>query len=244
MTPQTTFTFLTWNLCLMQNSDDAPAGWRVDQTESKVREFILEHDPDFVFFQELPGLVPYVETHDLIPANTKSHSGNIATIVRKELMDELESKTIGGFAVVSRIKSAGLTFANVHLEAGKGGDYKRLESLNRIVNECESPSLVIAGDTNTRVEEEESLKTIGLLGKRPPKPTWNSNVNHFRSHGRKFSSYYTRYFHNDSAKISKVKVWDQPFEHDSSKFYLSDHFALSAQVSIVGDVSKSTETKE
>ena len=50
---------------------------RLDLTESKVRELILELQPDFVLFQQLPALVPDVQQYDLIPANTISHSGTI-----------------------------------------------------------------------------------------------------------------------------------------------------------------------
>ena len=53
---------------------------RLDLTESKVRELILELQPDFVLFQQLPALVPDVQQYDLIPSNTISHSGTIATI--------------------------------------------------------------------------------------------------------------------------------------------------------------------
>jgi len=56
---------------------------RMDLTESKVRKFILELQPAFVLFQELPALVPYVQQYDLIPSNTISHSGTIATIAKK-----------------------------------------------------------------------------------------------------------------------------------------------------------------
>jgi hypothetical protein len=238
MATQKTFSFLTWNLCLMQNSDQAPASWRIDQTESKIRELILQLDPDFVFFQELPGLVPYVETHDLVPANTTSHSGNIATIARKSLMDDLVSKSVAGFAVLTSVKSDGITFANVHLEPGKNGGHKRLASFRRIVTECKTPGLAIIGDTNTRLTESASLDAIGLIGKRPSAATWNSKVNRFRSDGRKFTAYFTRYFHDERTQIDNVKVWDQPLLFDDREFFLSDHFALSGRVSAVNEHRK------
>ena len=43
-----------------------------------MRELILELQPDFVLFQQLPALVPDVQQYDLIPSNTISHSGTIA----------------------------------------------------------------------------------------------------------------------------------------------------------------------
>jgi len=228
---QAEFSFLSWNLCMLENSYQAPANWRMDQAESKVRERILEVSPDFVFFQELPGLVPYVETHELVPANTISHSGNIATLVRKDLFKSIESYTIAGFAVVTSVPSQDITIANVHLEPGKNGDYKRLDSIKRIVNRCKTSGLLIVGDTNTRTTEEESFEQIGLIGKRPAKATWNSRTNLFRKNGRKYTAYYTRYFHSQNLSVSKVKVWSDPLSIDGKKFHLSDHFAMSGSVS-------------
>ena len=200
--PSPSFTFLSWNLNLLEPSFEAPANWRMDLTESKVREFILELQPDFVFFQELPGLVPFVEDYDLIPSNTTSHSGTIATIAKKELMDDLESKSIGRFGVFTAIRSARLTFANVHLEPGRDGDLKRLEMLRTISNMCPTSALAIVGDTNMRVAEEKSLESIALAGDRPPRPTWNTKVNKYRGNkGHAFTSYFTRYFHSQWVEV-------------------------------------------
>ena len=82
---------------------------RLDLTESKVRELILELQPDFVLFQQLPALVPDVQQYDLIPANTISHSGTIATIAKKELMDDLQSKSIGRFGAQTTVRCTGVT---------------------------------------------------------------------------------------------------------------------------------------
>ena len=219
---------------MLENSAAAPTSWRMDQTENKIREFILELAPDFVFFQELPGLVPYVETHDLVPANNRSHCGNIATIVRKDMMDDLVSKPVAGFGVLTMFESAGLTFANVHLEPGKSGESKRLGAMNQIIRESKTPGLIVAGDTNTRVGEEKSFEKIGFNGKRPRKATWDSRKNRYRDNGRKYTAYYTRYFHNERVKIDKVKVWDEPVVENGKRFHLSDHFAMSGRATLVG----------
>ena len=229
------FTFLSWNLCLLEPSAEAPANWRMDLTESKVREFILELQPDFVFFQELPALVPFVENYDLIPSNTISHSGTIATIAKEELMDDLESKSIGRYGVFTAVRSARLTFANVHLEPGKDGDFKRLEMLRTISNTCPTDALAIIGDTNMRVAEEESLESVGLAGARPPRPTWDTKRNHYRKKGRAFTSYFTRYFHSDCVEVDNIVVHDDPIEHEGDEFFLSDHFALSGRVTVLSD---------
>ena len=230
-----TFTFVSWNLCLLEPSAEAPSNWRIDLTESKVREFILELKPDFVFFQELPAMVPYVEDYDLIPSNTISHSGTIATIAKKELMDDLESKAIGRFGVFTAVRSARLTFANVHLEPGRDGDHKRLQMLKTISDTCPTTALAIIGDTNMRVAEEASLESLGLSGERPPSPTWNTKRNKYRAGGRGFTSYFTRYFHSDRVEIDNVKVHDDPIEQDGDQFFLSDHFALSGRVTVLSE---------
>ncbi|MFT5304200.1 MAG: endonuclease/exonuclease/phosphatase family metal-dependent hydrolase [Mariniblastus sp.] len=214
----------------MENSYQAPAGWRLDQTESKIREQVLELSPDFVFFQELPGLVPYIETHDMIPANTKSHSGNIATLAKHELMDGLQSTAIDGVAVVTTITDADLTLANVHLESGRHGDGARLAAFRSIINACPTRGLAVIGDTNTRTAEEPTLKEIGMKGDRPPSATWDSRSNRFREDGRKYTAFYTRYFHNQHVCVSNTKVWKQPTKSDSKSFQLSDHYAMSGSV--------------
>ena len=228
------FSFLSWNLCMMNPSEQAPASWRPDLAESEIRKFILELAPDFVFFQELPGMVPFVETHDLLPANTKSHCGNIATIVRKELMKDVTAEAVDRFAVVAKIESKNLTLANVHLEPGRNGAGRRKEMLATIVNGCDTDGLVVVGDTNSRLSEEEKLAThLGLVGEKPPKATWDTRANRFREEGPKFTAYFTRYFHNEYTSVTDVKVWDEPLEHDGREFHLSDHFALSGKASVV-----------
>ena len=148
-------------------------------------------------------------------------------------MDDLESKSIGRFGVFTAVRSARLTFANVHLEPGQDGDYKRLEMLKTISNTCPTAALAIVGDTNMRVAEEASLEPLGLSGKRPPRPTWDTKRNKYRNRGRGFTSYFTRYFHSDRVEIDNVKVHDEPIEHEGDKFYLSDHFALSGRVTVL-----------
>ena len=224
-------TFLTWNLNMMVASYEAPTGWSMEHTEAKIRELVLQLDPDFVCFQELPGLVPYVETHDLLPANTESHSGNIATLVRNEMKDEVQAKAIGRFAVAAKIESRNITLANVHLAPSKEGANKRIRMLETLSERCETPGLLVVGDTNTRVGEEGNIESIGLSGQRPPRATWNSKNNSFRADGAQFTAYFTRYFHNEEVAVDEVEVWDERVEHDDIKFHLSDHFPLTGSAS-------------
>jgi len=62
--------------------------------------------------------------------------------------------------VQTTVRSAGLTFVNVHLESGKDGDLKRLQALKTITNTCPTSALAIVGDTNMRVADEESLERL------------------------------------------------------------------------------------
>ena len=229
MTDKRSLRFLSWNLNMMNTSAEAPSGWRIDQTESLIRKRVLEEDSEIVCFQELPSMVPFVETHELAPANTISHSGTIATIVKKELFEGMVCRAVGRFAVVCVFPDLSLTVANVHLESTLGGAGQRLEQLQTLFDLCPTESLLIVGDTNTRVAEETAIAETGLLGNRPPEPTWDSRRNQHadRASSRAFSCYFTRYFHNDQVAVEEVKVHNEPLSFDDSEFFLSDHFAIS-----------------
>jgi len=229
MTGKRSIRFLSWNLNMMNTSEEAPSGWRVDQTEALIRQRILEEDIDIVCFQELPAMVPFVETHELAPANTISHSGTIATIVKKELFEGMVCRAVGRFAVVCVFPELSLSIANVHLESTRAGAGQRLVQLQTLFDVCPTDSLLIVGDTNTRVAEETAIFETGLLGKRPPVPTWDSRRNQHSSKAsaKAFACYFTRYFHNDAVAVENVKVHDRPLNFDDTEFFLSDHFAIS-----------------
>ena len=214
---------------MLHRSDDAPVSWRIDQSESEIRKRILKASPDFVFFQELPNLVPFVEGYDLLPSNVRSHCGVIATLVRSKLMPHVKPGRFKPFAVTLAIESDDITFANVHLEPGRNGSGMRREMLATLANHCDTDKLVIVGDTNTRLDEESEYKDLGLIGDKPPTATWDTRANRFRD-GAAFTAYFTRYFHSTNVRVDNVKVWDQPMEFEGKSFFLSDHFALSGRV--------------
>ena len=216
----------------MENSHQAPFGWRMDQAESLIRKRVLSIDPDFVCFQELPGLVPYVETHELIPANTVSHCGNLATLVRRGLLDQVESRAIGRNAVLSAMESVGFSIANVHLPPGSQGEVERLAAIERIVSICPTPNLLVVGDTNTRISETSAIEALGIRGELPPAPTWDSRRNRFREDGKRFTTYFTRYFHRGGFEVKDVRVFNQAWNVDDARFFLSDHFALAGRVNL------------
>ena len=216
---------------MMNASAEAPTGWRIDESEALVRQRILDQKIDVVCFQELPAMVPYIETHELAPANTISHSGTIATIVHKNIFDDMVCRAIGRFAVFCVFPKLSLSIANVHLESGPGGAEKRFQQLKTLVDVCPTEGLLIVGDTNTRVAEEPKLTSIGLTGQRPPSPTWDSRRNRYSpERPNAFSAYFTRYFHNAAVTVSGVQVFDRPLKRKGSSFFLSDHFALSGTV--------------
>ena len=47
------FSFLSWNLALLNRSAHAPQHWELCDTEEVVREQVIELSPDIVLFQEL-----------------------------------------------------------------------------------------------------------------------------------------------------------------------------------------------
>jgi endonuclease/exonuclease/phosphatase family metal-dependent hydrolase len=217
---------------MLERSDSAPAGWRIDQTEAAVRSFTLEADVYFVLFQELPGLVPYLDTHDMVPTNTKGQSGDVATLARRDLMPQITASRLDN-AVLMHIASLNLTIANVHLPSGRGRDHDRLEIIKRIQSTSKTKHLAIIGDTNTRTAEEGAITGLGLRGARPPEPTWNGRLSKYRQDDRTFTAYFTRAFHSTSLEIASVKVWSQPTEQRGHTFHLSDHFAMSVQITIL-----------
>ena len=226
---------------MMKSSAQAPMHWRMDLTENEIREFVLRESPDFVCFQELPGLVPFVEGYDMLPANTRSHSGDIAIIARKDWMDKIQVDVIKGFAVFAVIPSEDLTLVNVHLEPSNNGKFKRLDMLQQIVHKCTTEGLVIVGDTNSRLSEEKLIAELGLSGTKPPRATWDTRANRFRDQGHEFTAYFTRYFHNQYTIVDDVEVWDEPIEHEGKSFFISDHFALTGSFQLLDSGEESNE---
>jgi len=226
-----TLSFLTWNLAMLERSAQAPIYWESSATEAAVRDVVLELAPDVVCYQELPGLVPFVETHSMIPANPKSHSGNLATLVRNELATtELKVGTVDGCAVLTTFVDLDLTVANVHLPAGRSMAPERLMYLSKIIDASPTKPLLIVGDTNMRIEEAERFSALGFSGDKPPAPTWDSRRNRFRDDAPEFSAYFTRWFASPGLSVTDVRVHAEPLEHDDRRFHLSDHFALGGTI--------------
>ena len=231
--PPDTLSVLTWNLALLEGSAEAPLSWTVEHTEAMVRQALLEASPDVVAFQELPGLVPFVETHAMMQANPRSHSGNLATLVKSDLLTMDPSvHTVAGCAILTTFGPLDLTIANVHLTPGPGGGAARLEQLAAIVEASPTEALVIIGDTNTRVQELPALADAGLLSDAPPRPTWDSKRNHFRQGGAAFTAYFTRWFASPGVSVTGVRVLDQPLEIDGHRFHRSDHHPLRVVVEV------------
>jgi len=196
-----------------------------------VREQVLAKTPDIVHFQELPGLVPYVETHGMIQANPRSHSGNLATLISRELLEtEISHLTLEGFALLTTFHSFGLTLANVHLAPGKSAGSKRLAQISQIVGASPTECLAIIGDTNTRAGEIETIIEAGLAAPKPPSPTWNSYKNRFHAAAPKFRTYFTRCFTHPNIATQKMQVLEGHVIRNDKNFYISDHFALFGQM--------------
>ena len=226
-------TFFSWNLALLERPAPAPLFWEISNTEAVVREQVLDASPDVVLFQELPGLVPFVETHSMVPANPKSHSGNLATLVHNPLATaELAITTVGGCAILTTFVELGLTIANVHLPAGKGGEADRLVYLSKVIEASPTLPLLIVGDTNMRVAEADTMLDLGFTGNKPPHPTWDSRRNNFRADAYEFHAYFTRWFASPGISVSDVFVHRDPVVHDDKTFFVSDHYALSGRVSL------------
>lgn len=226
-------TFLSWNLALLETSAQAPPAWQVHDTEEAIRRRIVHLAPDIVVFQELPAMVPYVETHDMVRGNPRTHSGHLATLITHELdAAEPQVTTVPGTAILTTIAEPALTIANVHLVPGRGAGSERLAQLAAVVEASPTAAVLIVGDTNTRVEEVEAITTAGFHTAKPPRATWNSRKNRFRRGAPEFSAYFTRWFAGPGVTVSDVRVLDRPEESGGTQFHLSDHFALYGTVSV------------
>jgi endonuclease/exonuclease/phosphatase family metal-dependent hydrolase len=228
---------LSWNLALLERSAQAPPYWDAGASEAAVRDAVLALGPDLVAFQELPAMVPFVETHMLLRATPRSHSGNLATLVRRALAEVCRVNTVGTHAVLATFPTglpgfpAGLTVANVHLAPGPGRGPERLVQLVAVVEASPTEALVIIGDTNTRVDEMEAIAAAGLSAPTPPRPTWDSRANRFRSGGHEYVAFFTRWFATSAVTVSDVAVHTEPLAVDGKRFHLSDHYALSLRAS-------------
>ncbi len=221
--------FVSWNLAMLERSQQAPSLWSVANTEQEVRTSVLAHQPDLVLFQELPGMVPFIETHSMLRANPVSHQGHLATLVRTPLMAPAPKvTTVVGAAVLGTFEE--LTVANVHLAPGRAAWETRLDQLRMIIEASPTEALVVIGDTNTRPDEEQAIAELGLTGALPPRPTWNSHANRFHLRAGRFTSYFTRWFASEGLIGEEVEVWNRPVVHDDHRFFLSDHFALSGRI--------------
>lgn len=233
------FTLLSWNLAMLERSAQAPSTVQQFHIEDAVRRFVLEVEPDVVCWQELPNQVPFVETLDLMQATTRSHSGQLATLVAKEssvATPEPAIIAIDGVGLITTFPEhedrPAFSVANVHLEAGKSGAGRRLEQLGELVKSSPTERLLIVGDTNMRLSDVEFVEQAGFATPKPPRPTWNSKKNRFRSGGHEFTAYFTRMFASPGIDVSDQVVHDTPSEVDGSKFFWSDHFALSASIHV------------
>jgi len=214
----------------MARSAEAPSHWEMHDTEAHVRSIILDRSPDVVCFQELPGLIPFVETHSPVGSNPKTHSGNLATLVGNHLMEPAPRwHTVGNFAVCVTV--GGMTIANVHLASGPAAASERLDQLELIAASAPETPLIVVGDTNTRVSEEPDISALGFSNSRPPLRTWDSTLNRFNNDRHEFSAYFSRWFPGEGLETFDPWVDTKPVTTQfDQQFFVSDHYAIGATV--------------
>lgn len=216
---------------MLERSAQAPGLWSMENSEVQIRSQVLESNPDLVLFQELPGMVPYIETHDMLRSNPRTHQGYLASLVRRPLLSPAPViTTVAETAVLATFGS--LTVANVHLVSGRGAWEPRLEQLSAVVAASPTEQLVVIGDTNVRIAEEEAIAELGLRGSLPPTHTWNSHSNRFHLRGARFTASFSRWFATGGVTVDEVQVLRAPIVHDEHRFWVSDHFALLGRVSV------------
>lgn len=235
MTAEPTLTCLSWNLAMLARSQEAPGSWSQEHTEAEVRSLVLEWSPDLVALQELPGVVPYVETHDMVRANPRSHSGNLATLVGNHLLDDLAPEpplVIPRCGLLVTFPAWDLTVANVHLAPGRGASGIRLAQLQAVLDAAPTGEVLVLGDTNTRTAEEPLVASLGLATPRPPGPTWDGRRNPFNGPSGDFVAYFTRCFATAGVAVVDQVIRPGRVEADGRSFHLSDHYALEVSIEI------------
>ena len=218
---------------MLERSAEAPLLWEQCDTEEAFRQQILENEPDVVLLQELPGIVPFVETHDMVKENPKSHSGHLATLVSHDLMEgSVTHSSVPGCGLLTTFENLGITIANVHLHPGKGKDKARREQLSDVIQSSPLERIAIIGDTNSRASEARRIQDVGLLAPNPPRHTWDSFKNRFHLGGPRFRANFTRCFIHPDIEVLNLKVIDTPLKRESKQFFISDHFALCGTLGI------------
>tara|TARA_Y100000768_G_scaffold160978_1_gene120352 strand:+ start:1887 stop:2582 length:696 start_codon:yes stop_codon:yes gene_type:complete len=227
------FSFLSWNLALLNRSAYAPQHWELCDTEEVVREQVIELSPDIVLFQELPGLVPYVETHNMVHSNPQSHSGHLAILISERFSEfEITLTPLEGFGLLVTFMEVGLTVANVHLAPGKGNSELRLSQLAAVINSSPTEHIAIIGDTNTRASEITKIKDSGLKVPDLPVPTWDSFRNRFHVDSPRFKASFTRCITHPDVKIRDLQILEGKVIRSEKTFYISDHFALFGRMQL------------
>ncbi len=229
---------------MLERPAAAPRQWGQDDSLTAVSRAVADHSPELVLFQELPDVVPFVETHGMIQSNPQTHSGRLATLVDHSLLDSpITHQVTGNWALLTTLPEHDLTIANVHLAPGAAAADERVEQLSAVVDASPSAALLIVGDTNTRLDEEPAIAELGLCVRRPPNPTWDSRRNRFRATGPKFTAFFTRWFNAGSIRVENPTVHVEPCrpawnDRDAGAFHLSDHYALSGDVEFDFSIEK------
>ncbi len=221
---------VTWNLAMLERSDQAPPGWGVEHSEAAVVERLSAEPVDLVHFQELPGLVPYLPTHGMVTSTPQSHQGHLATLVRHGI----ETDAVAASPYVVLVTIGELTVANVHLAPGPGREAARRRhgQLAAVVAASPTDALVVVGDTNTRNDELDAVAELGLRSARLPSPSWQGTTNRFRVDGPRFTASFSRWLATDAVAVGDVAVWDSPLQVDDHRFHLSDHHAVAVTAAL------------
>ena len=225
--------FLSWNLAMLGRPSQAPQHWELCDTEEIIREQIVELAPDIVLFQELPGLVPYIETHSMVRSNPQSHSGHLAFLIsHQQAESSISHKTLEGFALLVTFEDIGLTVANVHLAPGKANNSLRVSQIASVIESSPTENIAIIGDTNTRKAEISQFQNSGLYVPELPEPTWDSYRNQFHEDSPSFKASFTRCIAHPDIRISDLQVLEGKVIRNEKAFHISDHFALFGRMQL------------
>jgi exonuclease III len=235
-------TVVTWNLNLLEISQQAPQGWKVEHTFLDLNNLILQIKPEILALQEVPNIL----VADLIAKDlqmtmiqpVETHSGVTTLLIDEEVLKIKEVHILqAGVKAIIEWGDKLIQIISTHLPPFKNNAPQRFQILQSYLNNIATDPLLILGDMNMRDNETAGTLQLGLkdsfieIGEpKSEKFSWDSRKNPFRRNDFgfvcRFDRILTKGFRTKSFNLIGNK------DISGSKHYLSDHFGLKAELTL------------
>lgn len=162
---------VSMNLAECRPSAEAPSSWNQDRVAQAVRQELLQNNPDILALQECPS-IDWLErafTGYQLMGVQQAHSGLVALLVRKSWEAQPWSPWRPLPVVMTKIhleNNKDILIASCHLAPFGAADRERAIQIEGLLGDrdVKNATLIIAGDTNMRAEEDTVMEEIyGLV---------------------------------------------------------------------------------